>query len=203
MDAQRRRREIEKHYSEIRRLEAESAAGSGSAQESWPPSGVYWLWHLVVGMVLGGIGAGASLLANVVAAPLFGHRPLELIRVFLTFPMGERALTVEEGTMLGTGCFLYLGTGALFGIAIHLVITLMFADAPKGKKFWVATVLGLLLWIVNFYLILSWLQPALLGGNWILSMMPWWVGALTHLAFAWTVVFVGEIWARFESPVVA
>jgi hypothetical protein len=51
---------------------------------------------------------------------------------------------------------------------------------------------------VNFYLVLSWLQPLLLGGDWIVVMIPWWVGALTHLAFVWT-IFLGENFAgRFQ-----
>jgi hypothetical protein len=46
-------------------------------------------------------------------------------------------------------------------------------------------------------MVLSWLQPMLLGGNWILRMVPIGVAALTHLCFAWTVV-AGEFWGRFE-----
>ncbi|MCA9210016.1 MAG: hypothetical protein KDA55_16775, partial [Planctomycetales bacterium] len=54
----------------------------------------------------------------------------------------------------------------------------------------VGTVLGVVIWIVNFYVILSWLQPALFGGNWIVEMIPWWVGLLTHLVFGWTMALV-------------
>ena len=57
--------------------------------------------------------------------------------------------------------------------------------------------MGLGLWVASFYLVLSWLQPMLLGGNWIVTMIPWWVGALTHLAFTWT-LSMGETWGRFE-----
>ena len=53
------------------------------------------------------------------------------------------------------------------------------------------------MWIVNFYLILSWLQPALLGGRWIVDQIPIWVAVLTHLAFAWT-IWAGEVWGRVE-----
>ena len=68
-----------------------------------------------------------------------------------------------------------------------------------GKRFLLATAFGLVLWIVNFYLILSWLQPLLLGGNWIVTMVPFWVAALTHLAFAWTML-VGELWSVAPTP---
>ena len=195
MDAETRRRKIDQHLEAIRSLEAQAATQEDSP--SWPPSDFYLLWHLVVGLTLGGLGAAVSLLANGLAAPLFGKRALELIRVYLTFPMGARALDLDEASVLTIGCVLYLATGALYGILIHLVLTLKFADAPLGKRFLVASGIGLALWIVNFYLILSWLQPMLLGGNWIVSLVPPWVGALTHLAFAWTVA-AAESWGKFE-----
>ncbi len=196
MDAETRKRKIEEHLDAIRSLEHQSVAEPEA--KSWPPSGFYLLWHVVIGMMLGAFGALVSLAANVLGAPIFGQRPLELIRVYLTFPMGERALETEAGFVLFVGCVLYLVTGALYGIVIHLALTIYFADAPAGKRFLVGTAIGLALWIVNFYLILSWLQPMLLGGNWIVRLVPIWVGALTHLAFAWTVVLAeGWGWGRF------
>lgn len=195
MDPKERKRLVEQHLDEIRKLEAQSVAGE--AEGAWPPSGFYLVWHVMVGMALGLVGACVSLLANVVGGPLFGQQPLDLIRVYLTFPMGERALTMEDGAILTIGCILYLATGALVGIALHLVFRSYFRGATASRRFVVATVMGVGLWVVSFYLILSWLQPMLLGGNWIVSMIPWWVGALTHLAFTWT-LSVGESWARFE-----
>ncbi len=196
MNSETRRTEIERHRKAILALEAE-AAGTGSA-DAWPPSGFYLLWHVLLGMLLGALAALISLVANIAMAPLFGQRPLELIRVYLTFPMGERALVVEEGILLFVGCLLYLVTGALFGILCHLVLVIFFDKASSGKKLLVATALGLLLWIVNFYLLLSWLQPLLLGGNWIVSLVPAWVGALTHLAFAWS-LWAMEILGGFRA----
>jgi hypothetical protein len=186
---------IEEHRAEIRRLEAEAATEPGASE--WPPSGFYLTWHLMVGMVLGALGAAVSLGANLVGAPLFGRQPFDLIRIYLTFPMGGRALDLADAPVLAIGCVLYLVTGAVLGILFHLVLAVYFKDASSGRRFAIATVMGLALWIVNFYLILSWLQPVLLGGNWIVSMVPWWVGLLTHLAFAWTMA-VGENWGQFE-----
>lgn len=195
MDVQTRKRLIEEHLDAIRDLEAPPDSGDG---DTWPPDGFYLLWHIVIGMMLGALGAVVSLIANVFGAPIFGNRALELIRVYLTFPMGARALEVDGAAVLTIGCVLYLVTGAIYGILMHLVLTIYFADASKGKRFLVATAIGLALWIVNFYLILSWLQPTLLGDNWIVRMIPPWVGAATHLAFAWTVAAC-EIWGRFEA----
>ncbi|NIL99396.1 MAG: hypothetical protein GTN89_00165 [Acidobacteria bacterium] len=190
---QERERLIEEHVDAIRRLESE---GREEDTGGWPPQGFYLLWHLVVGITLGGLAALVSLGFNVVGAPLFGQPSMQLIRVYLTFPMGERALTAEEGLALSVGAGLYLITGAILGIGFHLVLRTFRPDGPT-KMFLVATALGLGLWIVNFYLILSWLQPVLLGGRWIVDEIPFWVAALTHLAFAWT-IWVGEYWGRFE-----
>jgi len=195
MDPTNRRRLVEEHLDAIRKLESMEVEPGEKA--AWPPDQYYLLWHIVVGMMLGGVGALVTLAANFVGAPLFGERPLQLIRVYLTFPMGAHALDAERGLVLFVGCTLYVLTGALYGIAFHLIMSAYFPDAPKGKRFVVASLIGLGLWIVNFYLILSWLQPLLLGGNWIVRMVPIWVGALTHLAFAWTML-IGEMWGRFE-----
>ncbi|MEM7354689.1 MAG: hypothetical protein AAF657_28025 [Acidobacteriota bacterium] len=197
MDPENRNRKIEEHRAAIRALEAEGA--SGTTARRWPPSGFYPMWHLVIGTMFGTLGAVVSLLANVLGAPLFGRHPLELIRVYLTFPMGERALTLDDGTLLLIGCVLYLVTGALYGILIHFVLEVFFPGASRRRIWQVAAAIGLALWVVNFYLILSWLQPLLLGGNWIVRLVPPWVGALTHLAFAGTVAVAETLgWGRFE-----
>jgi hypothetical protein len=195
VDRQTRDRLVQEHRDAIRKLE--SQALEGQRADGWPPDGFYLLWHVVVGMMLGCLGAMVSLAANVVGAPLFGERPLQLIRVYLTFPMGERALEAEQGLVLFVGCALYLVTGALYGVVFHLLMTWYFADASRARRFVIGSLLGLALWIVNFYLVLSWLQPLLLGGNWIVGMVPFWVAGLTHLAFAWTML-LGELWGRFE-----
>ena len=61
--------------------------------------------------------------------------------------------------------------------------------AKLGQRLVFATIAGLLLWAVNFYLILSWLQPWICGGNWITdpAVLPPWIGAATHVVFAWVV----------------
>lgn len=196
MDSETRRRLIEEHLDAIRSLETQPAAAA--VARTWPPDHYYFLWHMVVGLVLGAIGALVSLTANALGAPIFGRRPLELIRVYLTFPMGEAALAAEPGFVLFVGCSLYLATGALYGIAFHLLFSLLFADAPRSRQIVVASAIGVALWIINFYLVLSWLQPLLLGGDWIVRLVPWWVGLSTHLCFVWTML-AGETWGRFEA----
>jgi hypothetical protein len=184
---------IREHREAIQRLESEELPGGADA---WPPKGFYLVWHLVVGITLGGLGALVSLAFNVIGAPLFGQPSMQLIRVYLTFPMGERALVAEEGLVLSVGAGLYLATGAILGIAFHLFLRNYRKGGP-ARLFLISTATGLAVWIVNFYLILSWLQPALLGGRWIVDQIPIWVAVLTHLAFAWT-IWAGEVWGRVE-----
>ncbi len=193
MDARTRQQAIEEQLEAIRTFERGPAAPSGEVGR--PPSGSR---HVALGLTLGSVAAIVSLAANALGAPVFDRRPMELIRVFLTFPLGERPLTVEPGLVLMVGCALFLATGAMYGALLHLVLSKYFGQASVGKQFGVATVLGLGLWVVNFYGILSWLQPLLLGGDWIVRLIPPWVGALTHLAFAWTVA-LGEVWGRLGS----
>ena len=171
---------------EVARLEAELASSEGPR---WRGGRYYTAYYATTGFVLGMFAASVSLLFNVIGASVVGRHPLELIRVYLTFPLGERALQLESGVTLAIGCCLYLGTGMLFGMIIHLILTRLAhgqADFPIARRFLVTTNAGIFLWLVNYYGILSWLQPLLFGGNWIVERVPWWVGALTHLSFTWT-----------------
>ncbi len=175
--------------------------------QSWPPSQFSWLEHVVYGAVLGAIGAAVALLANVVLAPLAGKHPLELVRVFLTFPLGAEALALAEaapnshvlrdGMVLTFGCCLYLVTGILFGILFHAAMTRVVQPSLRNRLI-VCTMLSLLVWQVLFYGVLSWLQPLLFRGNWITSgeHLPWWVAGATHLLFGWTMALLAPM-ARY------
>lgn len=194
MNREERTAELQRLRARIAELEAEAARDETTGQ--WPPTGYYTAYHLMAGMVLGLIAAAASLLFNIVGSALFGQHPLELIRVYLTFPMGESALTLDNGFALAAGCCLYLGTGMIGGIPFHMVLSRFFADSSWITRFLVCTVLGIGVWIVNFYLVLSWLQPMLVGGSWILNRIPIWVAVSTHLVFGWT-MFAVDHWGRF------
>ena len=60
-------------------------------------SGYYTAYYATTGFLLGGVAAMTSLLFNVIGSLAFDKNPLELIRVYLTFPMGEEALNYERG----------------------------------------------------------------------------------------------------------
>lgn len=195
IDAERaaKQLEMERLMAEARRLEAELGPGAVS---SWPPRDYYMAFHVLAGILLGLVGAASSLLFNIVGSLLVGQHPLEIIRVYLTFPLGEDALTLESGVALGIGTCLYLVTGSLYGIAFHVVLSRWFETAPAPRRFLVATALGLGLWVVNFYGVLIWLQPLMFRGAWIVKLVPFWVAAVTHLVFAWTMLLVDQ-WGKF------
>jgi hypothetical protein len=184
----------------IVQLEEEMAQGRGVRRDPpFPPASYYTTYHILAGAVLGLIGAASSLLFNIVGSAMVGQHPLELIRVYLTFPLGEKALEISSGFALASGCCLYLGTGMLLGVPIHLVLTRFFSASTFISRLVAASVLGIIVWVVNFYGVLSWLQPALIGGRWIVDRIPVLIGVMTHLVFAWTMLLVNQ-WGKFVPP---
>ena len=208
--------ELERLRARAAQLEAEIA--KETAEKGWRPSGYYTAYYATGGFVLGMFGAMASLLFNVVGAPIAGKTPLELIRVYLTFPLGEKALelsgsspgvyAVGDGVILAIGCCLYLGTGMLLGIPVYLALTRFASKGGLFGRLLVATAVSLAIWAFNFYAVLSWLQPLLVGGdpgNWITNpkFLPWWVAASTHVVFGWTIaltVFMGYVHSLSQAP---
>ena len=184
-----KREEIAELAARIAELEADLADES---QEPWQARDYYTAYYAMTGAMLGFVGGLVSLLANVVGSIVWSRatdvpqHPLRLIQVFLTFPLGDRALLTDSGVVLAVGCTLYLATGMPYGIVFQLALTRFAPDATLIRRIVWASGLSVLIWVVNFYGILSWLQPRLLGGNWIMELVPAWVAALTHLLFGWT-----------------
>jgi hypothetical protein len=168
---------------------AEKAEVCRSPKRSFPA-------RLVVpGLVLGAVAAAASLLFNVVGAVVTGEPPLQLVRVYLTFPLGETALNEAffapgNGLYFAGGCCVYLLTGMLLGVAFYFVLNCCLPGRSFACRFAAVTAMSLAVWVVGFYGILWWLQPLLFGGNWIVQMIPWWVAAPTHLVFGWTILLL-------------
>jgi hypothetical protein len=196
-----KREELDKLRTQVQQLEAELAAEE--LAQSAQLSRDYPAYHATAGFLLGTVAAMASLLFNVIGSLAAGKNPLELIRVYLTFPLGERALQLAErsgasvsavgdGMIIALGCCLYLGTGMLLGVPVALALARFAPRGSLGARLIVGSVAALVIWAVNFYLILSWLQPLLFGGHWIVdnARLPWWVAAATHLVFGWTVALL-------------
>ena len=200
--------ELETLRARVQQLEAEVQSETSGGQ--WPPQGFYTEYYATSGFMLGMFGAVISLIVNVIGAPIAGKSPLELIRIYLTFPLGENALklaagtenisAIPDGVMLAIGCCLYIGTGMLLGIPFFVILVRLTEGKTAGYRLIVATILAAALWTINFYGILSWLQPLLFGGRWITDpeILPWWVALATHLVFGWTLALLYP-WGRFQA----
>jgi hypothetical protein len=185
--------ELTELRSRVRELESELAGGTGQLPTQFSVSGYYAAYYATTGFLLGSVAAMSSLLVNVIGSLLFDKNPLELIRVYLTFPMGKEALNydaVDNGVILAIGCCLYLATGMAYGVLFQIVLTRFTAGSPLGSRFVMASLLAIAIWLINYYCILSWLQPMLFGGNWIVERIPWWVAAATHLVFGWSMLIL-------------
>lgn len=152
----------------------------------------YLTYYATTGFFLGMIAALASLMFNVVGSLAIGQHPMQIIKVYLTFGLGERALdeTLETGLTLAIGCCLYIATGALLGALFQVVLTRIKLADQLLPRLGIVSLLGLAVWIVNYYLLLSWLQPLMFGGNWIITEIPIYVAILTHLVFGWTMALL-------------
>lgn len=179
------------------RLAAEiDAEGFGQAAGEWARRGYYLTYYATAGFFLGMVAALVSLMFNIIGASIAGENPLQLIKVYLTFGLGSRALdpAFDSGLALAMGCVLYIATGMLLGIVFHVILTRYASyTGLLGRLIW-ASAIAIAVWLVNFYVLLSWLQPLLFGGNWITSTdpvyLPWWVALATHLVFGWTMALI-------------
>ena len=198
---EQKQKHLETLRSQVASLEADLAANDVPGPRT--PAKFYSGYYITVGFVLGGFAAMVSLLFNVVGSTVAGKYPLEIIRVYLTFPLGEKALplgsqtgpspfVINDGMILALGCCLYIGTGMVLGSLFHWLISRVAENKPMSTKLIWGTVLGAIVWFVNYYLILSWLQPSLFGGNWITdnAYLPWWVAMATHVVFGWSMALM-------------
>lgn len=191
MDLETTRRELSELQLRVKKLEGEIA--DAEPKPPWQASGYYTAYYATTGFMLGMFGAAASLLFNIVGAAMFEKHPLEIIRVYLTFPMGDKALDTDTGLTLAFGCCLYLATGMLLGIPFYLALTRFTSNSSVGARLVFASVLAIAIWLINYYGVLSWLQPMVVEmskDNLIVNRVPPWVAALTHLIFGWTMVLV-------------
>ena len=195
-------KELAELRSRVAELEAEAEAAEPASSE-WTRH-YYLTYYATTGFFLGMVAALVSLLFNVVGSLLVGQNPLQLIRVYLTFGLGARALDLQldkgdGGLALIIGCCLYVATGMLLGVIFQVVISRIGEATKLGSRLATASVLALVIWAVNFYVLLSWIQPRLFGGNWITdpNLLPPWVAIATHLVFGWTMALLFPL-GRYE-----
>jgi hypothetical protein len=80
----------------------------------------------------------------------------------------------------------------VLGIPIALAMARWAPGGGLVNRLIVACGMALLIWVINFYGILYWLQPLLFGGRWTVdnAYLPWWVAAATHLVFGATIALL-------------
>lgn len=162
----------------------------------WKEPGYNVARQAVVGLMLGGIAGCTSLLFNVIGSVLWPaingetQHPLRIIQVYLTFPLGESALQLNSGAVLALGCLLYLGTGMLYGMLFQLAMSYFLPFAGIWARISTCGLFSILVWGVNYFGVLLWLQPLLFGESWIVELIPNWVAVLTHLVFGFTMALL-------------
>ena len=210
--APEKQREFEELKQRVALLERELA--EVQYEEEWKPAGFYTAYYATTGFLLGGVAALVALVVNMIGASLVGRHPFELIRVYLTFPLGERALQLaaqggketgaNDSLLLIFGCCLYAGTGMLLGMFFQLALERWSKSGSLSSRLAIASGLAIAVWLIGFYGILNWLQPMLFGGNWITdpAHLPIWVAVGTHLVFGWTMALMEPLgeFTPFRRP---
>jgi len=176
---------IEQHRQAISSLEQELVRHQ-SSPAVWPPPGFYATYYLVAGLMLGTMGAINSFLFNLVGSFIVNQDPMLILRVLGTFFIGKNALTTPDMTFLMLVMLTHLAVGAVAGAIFHLLLNLFFPRLAGLVLLLASAGFGILLWVVTFYGVISWLQPILVGQAYILQMMPVWVALLTHVVYGLT-----------------
>jgi hypothetical protein len=174
-------RRIEAHRAAIAELETRL----GAPAPSWPPAGFYLTFYIVAGTTIGILGSLASFAVNVVGSILVHQDPLRILRVYGTVFLGPRALATEDLNFFMLVAVVHFSVGAAAGAVFHVLVN-RFVPGRVGVQIALGALYGILMWVVNFYLVIAWLQPRLVGRAYVLELMPVWVAALTHLVYGLT-----------------
>jgi hypothetical protein len=174
--------QIEQHRAAILELEARL---SERPLVGWPPTGFYFTFYVVAGTMLGILGSLTSFLFNVLGSLLVSQDPLRVLRVYGTVFLGAKALTTEDLNFFMLVAVVHFSVGAIAGAVFHVFVNRFFPGRVL-LQIVLGGVYGLVMWVVNFYFVLVWLQPRLVGEAYVLELMPAWVAALTHLVYGLT-----------------
>jgi cytochrome c oxidase cbb3-type subunit 2 len=175
-------REIDRHRAEIATLEARLGASSDA---SWPPEGFYLTFYVVSGMIIGILGSLTSFLFNVVGALLLNEDPLRFLRVYGTVFLGARALATDDLNFFMLVAVVHFSVGAAAGAVFHVFVN-RFVPGRYVLHILLGAAYGVLMWFVNFYVVIAWLQPRLVGEAYVLQLMPVAVAVLTHVVYGVT-----------------
>jgi hypothetical protein len=175
-------REIERHRTALVVLESQI---NEPANAFWPPVGFYLTFYIVAGTTIGILGSLASFIFHIVGSLMVKQDPLMFLRVYGTVFLGFRALTTEDLNFFMLVAVVHFSIGAIAGAVFHVLVN-RFVPDRTGLQIGLGVLYGLAMWIVNFYFVLSWLQPRLVGEAYVLQLMPAWIAALTHVIYGLT-----------------
>jgi hypothetical protein len=191
-DADSIRSRLEAQKQIIAELESELlGAERGDRPERWFPHGFYLAYYILTGMVLGMVAAWIVLGLNVLGGMLVGlDDPLRLLRVYSTILGGSKTAESRDAVVLAFATGLHTCTGIICGTPIHVVYSRWLPGQKVPMRILSGVVLGLAMWIVNHYLVLSWLQPLMTGESpsYIVENIPVAIAAFSHIAFAEIIV---------------
>jgi hypothetical protein len=174
--------ELERHRAAVTRLESE--LGGEGPTATWPPAGFYLTYYVVAGATIGVLASLTSFACHVVGSLLVRQDPLLFLRVYGTVFLGARALTTDDLNFFMLVAVVHFSVGATAG-AVFLILANRYLPDRHVVQIVFGALYGLLMWLVNFYLI-SRLQPLLWGQSYVLELMPAWVAAGTHLVYGLT-----------------
>ncbi len=189
-------REIDQHQAAIRELEKLVAGETTQRAAPWPPEGFYLTFYIVTGSILGILASLTSFLFHVFGSLTISQDPYYILRVYGTVFLGQEALTSQDLNFFMLVAVVHFSVGALAGAVFHVAVN-YFGPSGAGQQILAGALYGLVMWVVNFYLVLMWLEPALVGQAYVLELMPAWVAALTHIVFGLTLGILQPI-ARFD-----
>lgn len=185
MTARRREeilREIEHHRAAL--VDLESQLGD-TVSVAWPPVGFYLTFYIVAGATIGILGSVTSFLFHILGSLIVHQDPLLFLRVYGTVFLGAKALTTDDLNFFMLVAVVHFSVGASAGAVFHVLVNWFVPDKP-GLQIGLGVLYGLLMWVVNFYVVLWWLQPLLVGEPFVLQLMPVWVAVLTHVIYGLT-----------------
>ena len=171
--------QIEQHRAALATLEGQLREVTAP---TWPPAGFYLTFYVVAGTILGILGSLASFLVNVLGSLVVNQDPLLFLRVYGTVFLGPRALTTDDLNFFMLVAVVHFSVGAIAGAVFHVLVNWLVPDRPV-LHIVLGVLYGLLMWVVNFYGVIIWLQPRLVGQAYVLQLMPAWVAALTHAVY--------------------
>jgi hypothetical protein len=111
--------------------------------------------------------------------------PLLFLRVYGTVFLGAKALTTDDLNFFMLVAVVHFSVGALAGAVFHVLVNWL-VPGRTATQIALGAAYGLLMWIVNFYVVIAWLQPRLVGEPYVLELMPAWIAALTHVIYGVT-----------------